>query len=145
VEALRDLIRAFTGLEIVPVQEAVSHQRLSGLVISGVDSMSARQAIWQGAIRYRSNVELYIDARMGAEVCRIYSVRPSDPEDVRNYELTLYDDDQATDDACTARAIIYNVLSIAGLIANQVKKYAKGERLDREVILDLKTLTLLVK
>jgi hypothetical protein len=82
---------------------------------------------------------------MGAEVCRIYSVRPSDPEDVRNYELTLYDDDQATDDACTARAIIYNVLSIAGLIANQVKKYAKGERLDREVILDLKTLTLLVK
>jgi hypothetical protein len=58
--------------------------------------------------------------------------------------LTLYDDEQATNDACTARAIIYNVLSIAGLVANQVKKYAKGERLDREVILDLKTLTLLV-
>jgi ThiF family len=144
VEALRELIWAFTGLEIVSIQETVSQQRFSGIVISGVDSMSARQAIWQGAIRYHSNVELYIDARMGAEVCRIYSVRPSDPEDVRAYELTLYDDDQATDDACTAQAIIYNVLSIAGLIANQVKKYAKGERLDREVILDLKTLTLLV-
>jgi molybdopterin/thiamine biosynthesis adenylyltransferase len=144
VEALRELIRTFTGLEIVSIQEAVNQQRLSGLVISGVDSMSARQSIWQGAVRYRSHVELYIDARMGAEVCRIYSIRPSDPEDVRAYELTLYDDDQATDDACTARAIIYNVLSIAGLIANQVKKYAKGEPLDREIILDLKTLTLLV-
>lgn len=144
VEALRELIRAFTGLEIVSIQEAVSQQPLSGLVISGVDSMSARQAIWQGAIRYRSNVELYIDARMGAEVCRIYSIRPCDPEDVRTYESTLYDDDQASEEACTAQAIIYNVLSIAGLIANQVKKYAKGERLDREVILDLKTLTLLV-
>jgi len=144
VEALRDLIRSFTGLEIVALQEAVSQQRLSGLVISGVDSMSARQAIWQGAIRYRSTVELYIDARMGAEVCRIYSVRPSDPEDVRVYESTLYDDNQATDDACTAQAIIYNVLSIAGLIASQVKKYAKGEPLNREIIFDLKTLTLLV-
>ena len=144
VEALRELIRAFTGLEIVSVQEAVSRQPLSGLVISGVDSMSARQQIWQGSIRCRTNVELYIDARMGAEVCRIYSIRPSDPEDVRVYESTLYNDDQASPDACTAQAIIYNVLSIAGLIANQVKKYAKGEHVDREVILDLKTLTLLV-
>jgi hypothetical protein len=131
-------------LEIVSVQETVRRQPLSGVVISGVDSMSARQEIWHGSIRYRANVELYIDARMGAEVCRIYSVRPSDPEDVRVYEATLYDDDQASADACTAQAIIYNVLSIAGLIANQVKKYAKGEHLDREVILDLKTLTLLV-
>jgi hypothetical protein len=144
VEALRDLIRAFTGLEIVSIQEAVSRQPLSGVVISGVDSMSARQEIWHGSIRYRADVELYIDARMGAEVCRIYSIRPSDPEHVRAYELTLYNDDQASADACTAQAIIYNVLSIAGLIANQVKKYAKGEHLDREVILDLKTLTLLV-
>lgn len=144
VEALREVIRAFTGLEIVAIPEAVSEQRLQGLVISGVDSMAARRAIWNGAIRYRSHVELYIDARMGAEVCRIYSIRPADPDDVRAYELSLYDDAQATEDPCTAQAIIYNVFAIAGLIANQVKKYAKGERFDREIIFDLKTMTLLV-
>jgi hypothetical protein len=144
VEALREVIRAFTGLEIVAIPEAVSEQRLQGLVISGVDSMAARRAIWNGAIRYRSHVELYIDARMGAEVCRIYSIRPADPDDVRAYELSLYDDAQATEDPCTAQAIIYNVFAISGLIANQVKKYAKGERFDREIIFDLKTMTLLV-
>lgn len=144
VEALRDVIRAFTGFEIVAIPEAVSEQRLQGLVISGVDSMAARRAIWNGAIRYRSHVELYIDARMGAEVCRIYSIRPADPDDVRAYELSLYDDAHATEDPCTAQAIIYNVFAIAGLIANQVKKHAKAERFDREIIFDLKTMTLLV-
>ena len=144
VEALQVLIRSFTGFEIVAIREAVSKQRLQGLVISGVDSMVARKTIWQEAIRYRPNVELYIDARMGAEVCSIYSVRPADPDDVRAYELTLYDDDEADPNACTAQAIIYNTFTVAGLIANQVKKYAKGEHLSREVIFDLKTLTLLV-
>lgn len=144
VEALRELIHDFTGFEISAVQEALIQQGLQGVVISGVDSMSARQAIWKGAIRYRPNVELYIDARVGAEVCRIFSIRPVDPDDIRAYELSLYNDDQATADLCTAQAIIYNVLTIAGLIANQVKKHAKGERLDREIIFDLKTMTLLV-
>ena len=54
------------------------------------------------------------------------------------------DDDEADPNACTAQAIIYNTFTVAGLIANQVKKYAKGEHLSREVIFDLKTLTLLV-
>jgi hypothetical protein len=144
VTALRSLIHAFTGLGIHAHQEAVAEQRLQGIVISGVDSMAARQAIWRGAVRYRPGVELYVDARMGAEVCRIYSLRPTDPEDIRAYEPTLYDDAQATDEACTAQAIIYNVLSIAGLIASQVKKHVKGEPVPRELIFDLKTLTLLV-
>lgn len=143
VEALWGVIQAFTGLQIAAIPEAVSEQRLQGVVISGVDSMAARQTIWRGAIRYHSPVELYIDARMGAEVCRIYTIRPTDPEQVRSYEATLYDDAQASEEPCTARAIIYNLLTIAGLIANQVKKYAKGEALETELIFDLKTLTLL--
>lgn len=144
VHAIRELIKAFTGLEVVAVQETVQAQRLHGVVISAVDSMAARQAIWREAIRFRASVQLYVDARMGAEVCRIYSVRPTDPEDVRAYEQTLYTDDQATPESCTAQAIIYNVLTVAGLIANQVKKYATADSLARELIFDLKTLTLLV-
>jgi hypothetical protein len=105
--------------------------------------MASRQRLWHGSIRFRAGVQLYVDARMGGEVCRVYSVRPTDPDDVRAYEATLYDDDQADDVACTAQAIIYNVLVIAGLVANQVKKQVKGEPLSRELILDLKTQLLL--
>lgn len=144
VAVLRELIREFAGVEIRAVQEAVTQQRLEGLVVSGVDSMVSRRSIWEGGIRYRSGVELYIDARMGGEVSRIYSIHPADPDDVRAYELSLHSDDQAAEDPCTAQAVIYNAFAIAGLIANQVKKHVKAEPLDREVILDLKTMTLIV-
>lgn len=143
VEALQEVIASFTGAKIAVHQEAVVSQPLAGVVITGVDSMSARQQIWQKAVRYRSSIELYVDARMGAEVCRIYTLRPTDPDEVEAYQATLYDDADATAEACTAQAIIYNVFTIAGLIANQVKKHVKGERLDRELIFDLATLTLL--
>ena len=142
VMALSEIVRSFTGTEITPREERVESQRLSGLVVSGVDSMASRQQIWEKAARYKPGVGLYIDARMGAEVCRIYTIRPVDPDDVRLYESTLYSDAEAEEEPCTARAIIYNVLSVAGLVANQVKKYVKGEPLAREIIMDLKTLIL---
>lgn len=144
VEALAQVVKDFTGVDLEVHCQRVEGQRLSGIVVSGVDSMASRSTIWHGSIRYNPAVQLYVDARMGAEVCRIYSIRPVDPDDVRYYERTLYSDDHAEEAPCTARAIIYNVLAAASLIANQVKKLANGEGLPREIILDLKTLTFMV-
>ncbi|MBI3954364.1 MAG: ThiF family adenylyltransferase [Chloroflexi bacterium] len=143
VEALAHLVQGFTGTSIRTVQERVAGQRLQGIVISGVDTMSSRHDIWQRSIKYKPQVRLYVDARMGAEVCRIYSINPVDPDDVRLYEETLYTDEEATEEPCTARSIIYNVFGIAALIGNQVKKHAKGEEMAKEIIFDLKTLLLL--
>lgn len=142
-EAIREVIRDFTGQDVTAKTERVVDQRLTGVVISAVDSMATRQAIWSQAVRYQAGIDVYIDARMGAEVCRIYSVRATDPADVRFYAETLYDDEDALEEPCTARATFYNALMIAGLICSQVKKHVRGESLSREVILDLKTLTLL--
>jgi hypothetical protein len=38
---------------------------------------------------------------------------------------------------------MYTVLSLASLLANQVKKFLVGEHLKREMIFDMKTVTLL--
>ncbi len=143
VEALAHLVQGFTGTAIRARPERVADQRLQGLVISGVDTMQSRHEIWRRCIKHKPQVRLYIDARMGAEVCRIYSVNPVDPDDIRLYEDTLYTDEEASEEPCTARAIIYNVFSIAALIANQVKKCVKGEDLPKEIIFDLKTLVLM--
>lgn len=143
VEALADLLREFAPVEIQPVPEAVNGQRLNGVVISGVDSMAAREGIWRGSVRYRASVSLYIDARMGAQVCRLLTVRPADPDDVRRYEATLYSDEEATEDPCTAQAIIYTTLGSAALVAGQIKRYATGEPCEPDIIFDLATLTLL--
>jgi hypothetical protein len=143
VEALHEILLSFTGTAIVPRPERVQDQRLAGLVISGVDSMAARRSIWQAGVRFNPRVPLYLDARMGAEVGRLLAVQPADPDDVAWYASTLFDDDAAVDEACTARAIVYNVFGLASLIGSHVKRHAAGDSVPREVIFDLATLTLL--
>ncbi len=143
VECLADIVKRFTGIGIEARSERVQSQRLQGIVVSGVDSMEARRRIWDRSIRYKAGVVAYIDARMGAEVARIYTVRPSDPDHIRFYERTLYSDDEALQLPCTAQAIVYNGLWIASLVAGQVKRVAMGEAWKREIIFDQKTLTFL--
>ena len=143
VDALAELLAEFAPLEVRPIREAVADQRLEGVVVAAVDSMAARSRIWRSSVRYRGTVPLYVDARMGGQVCRVLAVRPADPDDVRSYETTLYTDRAATEDSCTARAIVYTTLGVAALIANQVKRHARGEPIEPDVIFDFATLSLL--
>ncbi len=143
VERLADIIKGFTGIGIQARPERVQNQRLQGIVICSVDSMEARQRIWDRSIRFKAGVAAYIDARMGAEVSRIYTVLPQDPDHVRFYEKTLYSDDEAWQLPCTAQAIVYTGFGIASLVAGQVKRVAMGETCKREIIFDYKTLTFL--
>ncbi len=105
--------------------------------------MEARRRIWERSIRFKASVAALIDARMGAEVSRIYTVRPVDPDHIRYYERTLYSDDEALQLPCTAQAIVYNGFGIASLVAGQVKRVAMGEAWQREIIFDQRTLTFL--
>jgi hypothetical protein len=145
VEALKVLIRDFTGVDIKCMQERFPGVLSpDGIVISGVDSMAARKEIWK-AVKGRPEVPLYIEARMGAEVARIHSINPCDEEAIKWYEGTLYSDEEAVEAPCTARAIAYTGFMIGALIANQVKKATMKEELCKEVILDMVTLTLMTQ
>ena len=141
-EALAEIVRTFTGVTPRMAVERVEGQRLTGLVVAGVDSMRARRTIWQRCVRYRAAVPLFLDGRLGAEVIRLYAIRPADPDDVRFYGATLYDDAEAEPLGCSAAGIIYTGFAMGSLIANQVKRFAAGEPMRREILCDLKTLTL---
>jgi len=139
VEGTRDICKDFAGVDIEIFLQKFETQTANGIVISGVDSMKSRKDIW-AKMKFNPAVKLYIDARMGAEVCRILTVKTCDPDDVRWYEKTLFSDDKASVEKCTEKAIIYNTFTISGLVANQVKKFARMESFPREIIFDLKTL-----
>jgi molybdopterin/thiamine biosynthesis adenylyltransferase len=144
VEALAEICRDYAGVAVEIKKESFDgSQQLAGVIILGVDSMSARKQIWS-RVKYNPAIQIYIEARMGAEVARVYTIHPCDPDDVKFYESMLYEDGEASELPCTARAVMYNTLAVAGLVANQVKKFARAEPLAREIIFDLKTLTLLV-
>lgn len=142
VEGTRDICNDFAGLSITIHKERFENQPISGIVISGVDSMKSREIIWK-RMKYNPSVPYYIDARMGAEVCRICTVNPCDPGDIKWYESTLFSDDKAAEELCTAKSIIYNTLMIASLVSNQVKKKARAQSFAREIIFDLGTLILI--
>ena len=144
VEALADIVASYSEDKIAIKNERYTDQKLAGIVISGVDSMSARRDIWNG-VAYNTKIPFYIEARMGAEVARIYTVRPCIPSEVRWYEKTLYSDEEAVDAPCSARAIIYCTFMTASLIANQVKKIAKNQGYENEIIFDLVTMSLMTK
>ncbi len=142
VEALRDIIHEFEGITITARNEKYRGQRLRGIVIVAVDSMDTRITIWK-FVNGNTDIRLFIDSRMGAEVMRIYSFDPNDFYAAREYEKSLYPSSEAVQVRCTAKSIMYTVLSLASLLANQVKKYLVEEPLKHELILDMKTITLI--
>lgn len=101
---------------------------LDGIVISGVDSMSSRKAIWQAIENSFPDVALYIDARSAGEEVAIFNIDPLDEEATHIYvEDWLFDDSEAAQLACGARNIGYISTLIASIVAANVCKFEQGK------------------
>ena len=111
------------------------------IMISAIDSMDERKKIWE-KIKDDQNCSLYIEARTGAEMIRIYAFNPNSITAQEFYEKTLYPSSEAEDLPCSARAIFYNQFIVAGLIGSIVKKYFKNEEMAKEIIFNLAELKL---
>ena len=112
------------------------------IVISCVDSIEARKEIWD--IVRPSECKWYVDCRMGGEQMAIYTVDNAKPTN-KEYEETLWARDEVHVEPCTARAVMYNTMVIAGLCVNNVKKCLMGQDWDKYVIFDLVTMSLVRK
>jgi molybdopterin/thiamine biosynthesis adenylyltransferase len=115
----------------------------AGILISAVDSIKARQAIW-GATAWEGGISFrwYLDARMGAETFQLYTVK-ADDIDWYSEMLTDLSDDDVPDEPCTARATIYTGFIAAGHIAHQVKRIAMGQPVPSVLIHDISSNQLL--
>lgn len=129
--ALAEMVQQFTGvfIEAVPYRYQ-GEEPLKGLVIAAVDSMSARAAIY-GANKGNQAVPYIIDPRMGAEQAQMYVMSPSDTADQASYEKTLYSDDAAVVERCTAKSTIYTANLLAGSVAKAVKDIITGNKYQR--------------
>ena len=136
VDALAHLVEMLCEVEIKPLSSNYHGQRLEGVVIAAVDSMTARQMIWK-AVKMRKQIDLFIDARMGAEFARIYAVRPCDMDQAEFYESNLYSSEQAEQLPCSARSIIYCPAVAGAFVALLVKKHAISEKVPKELLIDL--------
>jgi molybdopterin/thiamine biosynthesis adenylyltransferase len=135
VEALADRLVAMRGdtLDLTPEVARItegSEWKPSGIVVSGLDSMEARNTIWREFIRKNVNVSLYIDARLGGEKIVLYAINPMEKGGIDLYEETLYSDEDAKEDPCSRRSIIDVGFSTAALITRAVRKHLTGEMVE---------------
>ena len=78
--------------------------------------------------------ELYLDARMGAEVGKVLVVHPSLLSSCRKYEEDLYPSSEAFQAPCTAKATIYCAAGLAAYVGATVAGYAVGRKVKSIVV-----------
>lgn len=123
-EALHSLVFDFTKTLITARPRAFMPEdaaTLKGIVISAVDSMGARRMIYDAILDGGFNVNYIIDPRMGAESYSQYTIKPFNEEDQETYNKTLYSDDAAVQERCTAKSTVYTATLAAGLCTKTVK------------------------
>ena len=136
VEALQELVRDMTGVRIEAVPERFMGQRASEVTVCAVDSMDMRMELWR---HLHPRPQLYIDARMGAEVGKVHCVGPFGSW----YEDTLYPSSEAHKAPCTARATMYCASGLAAFIASQVANYASDRPTRAELTVDFRNALML--
>lgn len=135
VEALKQFVESFTS---VGAHFPGPGQELSpfSVVVSAVDSMAARQEIWD-YLKTQKMVSLYVDARMGLESIRVYALDPSDKDSVRRYEQNLYPDSEGEGLACSAKSVAYNGFFAAAVIGGLISAYSRRAHYPLETIGDM--------
>ena len=119
-ETLIDVVPApFTGVGATEV------------TICCVDSMDARVQIWKGLT---PRPALYVDARMGAEVGRLFCVGTFGSW----YQNELYPSTEAFHAPCTARATMYCASGLAALVCAQVANHVSGRPTRQQTTIDFR-------
>ncbi len=126
VLVLQKLIQEFTDVTIKAVNDMYvpdTHGPLRGdVLVSAVDSMAVRRMVFENCMCTH-----LLDARMGAEYIQTYHVFSDSSKMQDNYKASLYTDAEAVQERCTAKATMYTVNLIAGLLGKAVKDIATNE------------------
>lgn len=134
VDALGRMVWDFTGIAIqMHDREVKEGERLDAhIVISAVDNMKVRKMLYEA-----SDCHYLIDPRMGAEYATMTTVKmDGSKSEHESYQKSLFSDEEAVRERCTAKTTIYTVLLIAGQVVKAVKDITTGSEDKRVTDLD---------
>lgn len=139
VYALTELIKDFTGVAIEPIAKRYNGEGpLPGIVISAVDSMKARKTVWDAHVGIAPSTKVIIDPRMAVETALMFVMNPMSEKDAKAYEASLYTDENAVQERCTAKATMYTAQLLSGLVAKAVKDVVTKSSYPRVVTWSIK-------
>lgn len=137
--SIRNLIHLFTGFKIKARKDKLEGgEPLQGVVFVLTDTMKSRKDIYYKSIKNNPNVDLIIETRCDLRGYRIYILDPKNEVHIREYEKTLYSDEEAEVSACGVSQSL--VATSMGLIAKSIWamiSYYNGELDYNELIEDI--------
>jgi hypothetical protein len=137
VERVKEYLLEY-GAESVEIhQELFTGQvPLTGLVISGVDTMAARKEIWKYVVD-NADIPLYCDGRIGGQQMSLLVVEPFNPDHTEWYEeYWLFDDEQAAPLPCTARTVVFPAVALGAFMAAYLAAWSRGEQVPQQTDLN---------
>jgi molybdopterin/thiamine biosynthesis adenylyltransferase len=137
-QAVANLVNEFSDdCTVFPTStRIVAEDDLVGsIIISGVDSIGSRQAIWNAI---KGKFDFYIDARMGSLKAEIFIVQRDDETWYEELLMGMKEDDIPSV-ACTEKSTFFCSSMISGIIGSLVMKIATGDKLPKVVTYDLKS------
>lgn len=139
VAALKQNLESMSdpAFRLQTIDERWNGSKLSGVTIMAVDSMETRKKIHE-ANKLNTGAKWIIDARMGAETALIYTVNPCDEKDNEFYVNSLYTDEEAIQERCTAKSTTYCALVLSGLVAKTVRDVLMNKKYMRNMTFSLK-------
>ena len=150
VDALKDIIIKKCGFEIKTRNEKVVDQKdvRAKYVFLLTDTMSSRKEIFENILKGSMNTDLVIETRMDSDNGRVYAFNPNSPAQVKDWESTLYTDEEASESLCGASVSIAPTVSLIASYAvwkliqhfdveygpNRTKEKGKEEDIENEIV-----------
>lgn len=128
VDALKENILRDTGVMIEANRAFYDGSRPKGTVCVCVDTMRARQEIWE-KVKMNIHVDLLIDTRIAEHFIQLFVVRPAHRRDSDIYEQYLaYRDQDSAQQMCGRHSIIYVSTQIAALATHALSQFWSSGR-----------------
>lgn len=130
VTVLQAVCDLFGTSDVTPIIKKVQDvpQLLNGTVVTGLDSMEARESVWS-LVKDNKNVDYLVDARIGGMEIVIWTVDVHDKDQQEAYEeWAMFSDEEGEEAPCTARGIIDVGTLVAGLVTSQVRRIATKQK-----------------
>lgn len=127
--ALAEIVREQSGISVNAVPKMYEGEPLRDAVVACVDTMEARKLVWT-SVKMNPLVPIFIDTRVAEELVFVFSVNPSDPDDIAYYEHFLsYSSDEAVRPLCGRHGIVYvAAMAAVAVCANLTSQWSRGRK-----------------
>lgn len=120
-EALEAELRLITDdleVEVQTWELMGGEQFTQGVLLSAVDSMEMRKALFEQSAVANPLIELFMDFRMGGNLLQAWALNPQDERRAKQYADTLFSSEEAVEAECGGRTFA-PVGALSGAIATQ--------------------------